>query len=239
MPAFGSESQRAAPILVADHPALDFVNTRAFPGGREVEWLGDGADLLAWLSAARLGNPAVLQEAAAGAFGARRLDAAAARARALREWLRGFVERHAGMPLARSAVAELGPLNELLAGDNAFRTIVPRPHSRQASDASAGAGAGVLAWRHQRRALPPETALLLPVADAIGDLLTAEDFTLVRRCGGTGCSLVFLDRTKNHARRWCSIAWCGNRAKAAAYRARQRGHHGVCDVGERGRGRIG
>ncbi|MGO9268383.1 MAG: CGNR zinc finger domain-containing protein [Candidatus Binataceae bacterium] len=26
---------------------------------------------------------------------------------------------------------------------------------------------------------------------------------------------MFLDRTKAHARRWCSMAVCGNRAKAA------------------------
>ena len=30
----------------------------------------------------------------------------------------------------------------------------------------------------------------------------------------------FLDRTKGHARRWCSMAVCGNRAKAEAHRAR-------------------
>src|SRR5438445_5238138 len=85
-----SVTPRPPPIILADHPALDFVNTRAFPGGKEVEWLADGRDLLAWLSAARLGDPAEL-DAAAREIGARRLDAVAKEARALREWLREFV----------------------------------------------------------------------------------------------------------------------------------------------------
>jgi predicted RNA-binding Zn ribbon-like protein len=40
-------------------------------------------------------------------------------------------------------------------------------------------------------------------------------FTLVRKCEGTTCTLWFLDVSKAHARRWCSMAVCGNRAKAA------------------------
>jgi predicted RNA-binding Zn ribbon-like protein len=46
------------------------------------------------------------------------------------------------------------------------------------------------------------------------------DFRLIRACEGSACTILFLDRTKAHARRWCSMAICGNRAKVAAYRAR-------------------
>ena len=218
-PHSAADGPRPPPIILADHPALDFINTRAFPGGKEVEWLADGRDLLARLSDMHLAEPAAL-EAAARDLGARQLDAIAEQARDLREWLRRFVERHAGKKLPRSAARELEPLNMLLSEDNAFRSVeAGRPMVRAAADAVPGA----LVWRRRRRNLSADAALLLPVADAIGDLLTAEDFTLVRRCDGTGCSLVFLDRTKNHGRRWCSIAWCGNRAKAAAHRARHRG----------------
>jgi predicted RNA-binding Zn ribbon-like protein len=31
---------------------------------------------------------------------------------------------------------------------------------------------------------------------------------------------VFVDRTRRRARRWCSMAICGNRAKQAAHRSR-------------------
>ena len=195
------------------------LSTRArFPGGKEVEWLGDGKDLLAWLSAAGVGDPSVLRLAPTE-VGARRLDVIAGQARSLREWLRSFVKRHAGRPLPRSAAGEIRPLNELLGEDNAFRSIEAAPaHARRHGREFRWADLASPSAKHSAG-----RALLLPIADAIGDLLTAEDFTLVRRCEGTGCSLVFLDRTKNHARRWCSIAWCGNRAKAAAHRARHRG----------------
>lgn len=210
-------ANRPPPIVLADHPALDFLNTRAFPGGTEVEWLTNGEDLLAWLAAMNLGDPAA-REVPVDGGGARRLDAVASRARDLREWFRGFVERHAGKPLTPTAAGELGPLNKLLSEDCAFRRIEPLGRAEAGIDEAAKS----LVWRRHRPKSPAGPALLLPTADAMGDLLTAEDFSLVRRCEGAGCSLIFLDRTKSHARRWCSMAWCGNRAKAAAHRARVR-----------------
>jgi predicted RNA-binding Zn ribbon-like protein len=77
-----------------------------------------------------------------------------------------------------------------------------------------------LRLRRVRRWTTPEQ-LLLPLAEAIGDLVCNADFRLIRACEGAACSLTFLDRTKAHARRWCSMAVCGNRAKAAAHRARE------------------
>ena len=64
--------------------------------------------------------------------------------------------------------------------------------------------------------------LLAVLASAIGDLLTREDPTLLKSCAGDGCTLWFLDRTKAHRRMFCSAAGCGNRAKVAAFRERQR-----------------
>jgi len=63
---------------------------------------------------------------------------------------------------------------------------------------------------------------LAPVAEAVGDLLVHADFDLVRHCEGERCVLWFYDRTKAHLRRWCSPQLCGNRAKVAAFRARER-----------------
>jgi predicted RNA-binding Zn ribbon-like protein len=57
----------------------------------------------------------------------------------------------------------------------------------------------------------------------MGQLLMQEDLSLVRQCGGEDCTIIFLDRTKSHRRRWCSMAACGNRAKVAAFRARSAG----------------
>ena len=44
----------------------------------------------------------------------------------------------------------------------------------------------------------------------------------IRRCAHPDCVLYFFDTSKNGTRRWCSMAGCGNRAKAARYQARNR-----------------
>jgi predicted RNA-binding Zn ribbon-like protein len=37
----------------------------------------------------------------------------------------------------------------------------------------------------------------------------------IRQCADVrGCGVLFLDRTRNRSRRWCSMKSCGNRAKA-------------------------
>ena len=43
----------------------------------------------------------------------------------------------------------------------------------------------------------------------------------LKACGNPTCRYAFYDHTKNHSGRWCSMASCGNRAKAQAYRARR------------------
>ena len=42
----------------------------------------------------------------------------------------------------------------------------------------------------------------------------------IRTCEGDGCALLFLDLSRSGGRRWCSMAGCGNRAKARAFRRR-------------------
>lgn len=63
---------------------------------------------------------------------------------------------------------------------------------------------------------------LFLLASTIADFLTSEDVSLVKPCGGTNCVLLFYDTTKSHTRRWCSMAGCGNRMKAAEYYRRSR-----------------
>jgi predicted RNA-binding Zn ribbon-like protein len=58
--------------------------------------------------------------------------------------------------------------------------------------------------------------LLWPAAHSAARLLTDEKLrTSIRQCADDrGCGVLFLDRTRNHSRRWCSMKSCGNRAKA-------------------------
>jgi predicted RNA-binding Zn ribbon-like protein len=57
--------------------------------------------------------------------------------------------------------------------------------------------------------------ILWPVARAAAELLTSDTVAHVRQCeDDRGCGYLFIDQTKNHSRRWCSMESCGNRAKA-------------------------
>jgi predicted RNA-binding Zn ribbon-like protein len=203
---------RPPPIFVADNAGLDFLNTIAVPVDTLVEWLTSGEDLLAWLSQAQLVPDEVLDAFRKSAIPGE-LDSIAARACALRDWFKPFVYTHMGRPLEPAALRELEPLNELLSRDEEFGQIAVRPRDPKQRAASG------LTWRPQRRWRSPES-LLFALARALADLVCTEDFTHVKACEGEPCTLVFVDRTRGHARRWCSMAVCGNRAKQAAHRHR-------------------
>ncbi|MEO8609353.1 MAG: ABATE domain-containing protein [Chloroflexota bacterium] len=57
---------------------------------------------------------------------------------------------------------------------------------------------------------------------AAADLLTADQLSQVKVCEGDQCGWIFLDISRNQARRWCSMANCGNRAKANRYYKRHK-----------------
>ena len=65
-------------------------------------------------------------------------------------------------------------------------------------------------------------AMLWPIARAAADLLASSDVAHVRACSSPTCQWLFLDTSKNHHRRWCSMKQCGNRAKARKFYARKK-----------------
>jgi predicted RNA-binding Zn ribbon-like protein len=213
--------QRPAPVFVADSPGLDFLNSIATPVDTEVEWIGSGEELISWLLQSGMVRPEVIAElrrrAVPGEF-----DTVAAQARKLREWFRGFVRAHKGKPLKPKVLGELEPLNRVLARDEEFGQVVAREIRRKnAVHASEGDAPG-LVWQPQRRWRSPD-ALLFPIAKAMAEFVCEEDFRHVKACEGHRCTLMFVDRTRGHARRWCSMSVCGNRAKQAAHRERSAG----------------
>jgi predicted RNA-binding Zn ribbon-like protein len=209
-------TERPPPIFIADNPGLDFLNSIAVPVDVKVEWLACGEDLLAWLKQAGLVPEEVLKAFRKSALPGE-LDAIAAQARALRDWFKPFVYKHMGKPIGPNALRQLEPLNQMLARDDEFGQIAvrDRPDRREHSHG----GTSGLAWRRQRRWQSPES-LLLPLARSLADFVCTEDFTYVKACEGPDCTLLFVDRTRSRARRWCSMAVCGNRAKQAAHRKR-------------------
>jgi predicted RNA-binding Zn ribbon-like protein len=194
------------PVLVGEHLALDFLNSIAKPADVPVDWLQSGRHLIDWLDQAGVFATKALAEFQR-VHSTRTLDKAADDARDFREWLRAEVRGWLGESAVQMTARELRPLNDLLAQGKSYQQVDAGPPPsmttvRPTNDAS---------------------QLLQPLAEAAADLLCHQDFTLVRACEGKGCTLIFLDKTKSHQRRWCSMALCGNRAKVAAFRDRQRG----------------
>ncbi|MGY8710961.1 ABATE domain-containing protein [Bradyrhizobium sp. 18BD] len=199
---------RPPAMFIADTLGLDFLNSVATPVDTPVDWLDDGDGLLDWLAQAKLVPTEELDALKARAKPGE-LDKVAGEARALREWFRGFVRKHAGRPLGPAALQELGPLNDLLEQDEVFSRIEPR-----SDDSHHG-----LALRTMRR-WPSSRSLLLPIGEAMAKFVCEEDFSDVKACEGHHCTMLFADHTRRRARRWCIMAVCGNRAKQAAHRSR-------------------
>lgn len=64
-------------------------------------------------------------------------------------------------------------------------------------------------------------AVLTQIARS-GIAVLADPHACLKECGRTGCTRIYLDRSRGTRRSWCGMEECGNRVKAAAYRARRR-----------------
>jgi predicted RNA-binding Zn ribbon-like protein len=64
---------------------------------------------------------------------------------------------------------------------------------------------------------------LWPIARSAGDLLSSADaLAQLRECASDTCEWLFLDRSRNHTRRWCDMNDCGGRAKVRRFRAKRK-----------------
>jgi len=183
---------------------LDFVNTLGDRPLCRSEGLQAPGDLLRWAGEAGLVPPAERVGAGAalsGPAGRRVL----ARAIELRERLyRVF----AGISEDRRPdAADLAALNdELVAAMRHLRLV--------SSD-------GGFAWAWDDALDTPER-ILWPVVRSAAELLVSEEAGLIKVCASDRCSWLFVDRSRTHRRRWCSMQSCGNRAKARRHYRRKK-----------------
>jgi len=56
-------------------------------------------------------------------------------------------------------------------------------------------------------------SMLWPITRSAVELLTSDELKRVKQCGR--CDWLFVDRSRNQGRRWCSMSACGNRVKMA------------------------
>lgn len=64
--------------------------------------------------------------------------------------------------------------------------------------------------------------LLCLIAIETAKLLSSKVLKQVKKCHNDACSLYFVDSSKNHSRRWCSMEVCGNRSKVKAFDKRKK-----------------
>ena len=190
----------------AGHLALDFANTVSNRlNDRRHDWLDSYSNLLAWGELVGIlsnDNSRILQREAGRdpELATKALE----RAIHLREAVyRIFAAVAGGRPPENDAV---GVLNRFLAEALAHIQIVPK--------------AGVFHWEWMGSDDAPDR-VSWPVARAAAELLTSDEIGRVGECLGDGCGWLFLDMSRNRSRRWCSMAECGNRAKARRHYARR------------------
>jgi predicted RNA-binding Zn ribbon-like protein len=175
-------------------PALDFVNSRRERWRRNVDCLVSDDDVIDWLSAAGL-------LVATGPMPRGLLEEARELREAIDAGVRAVV---AAEPMSREDIRLIDAWL-VLAGTRPALTVgpdgKPRIGERPATDS-------------------PRRALGMIALDAARMLGDPRERARVRICSSDTCSARFYDRSPGARRRWCSMAQCGNAAKARRHRAR-------------------
>lgn len=191
-----TDNANTNPEFIADHPALDLLNTVAVSHGVPTDSWQSDADVLQWLERAGF-----VPDGLAGRDPVPRLLEVA---RGFRELFRKLVdERKAGQRL------NLAALNGYLAQSSRHLELIEDADGALSLQARYDAGSA--------------KKLIAPVVESAAELLADGDFSLIKHCENPECILIFLDKTKSHRRRWCRMSVCGNRHKVASFRQRQQG----------------
>ena len=177
--------------------ALDFVNTLKYDDGQPTDVLGTTAEALDWLH----GHGLVHHEALS-----RPNDAAALR--------RIRKTRAALRELADATYEDRRPRQDAL--DEINRAL----RAREVVQLVPGPDGCRLDHRHVG---DPVDDALANLAEPIVREITAGRPERLRPCADDTCRWVFYDDSRTGRRRWCDMASCGNRAKAARHRARVKG----------------
>lgn len=175
---------------------IDFVNTLAFDDGTATDRIAEPDALVDWASARALLN---------GTPPRSRVERQMASFRNLRQLVRDVAARRAeGQPPTQ---AQLRRLNGVLRDGLHYHQLRAEPDGSRFTVAQVGDELD------QARAA---------IAGSLAHFLAEHDADRLRVCANEGCRWLFVDRSPAGRRRWCDMRTCGNRAKVARHRARQR-----------------
>jgi predicted RNA-binding Zn ribbon-like protein len=192
--------------LLAEHPALDFVNTldwRFREEGAE-ELLNSYADLVGFAEQSKLLSAAQARRLSRAA-GTRTLGAAVDLRETLAEVFYACVDGHSPQP---AALAKLERFFGAARSRQKFSWHKP-----------------LMTWSLPETEKSAELPLWLLSLSA-SELMTSDAMRLVHACDNPECRWLFLDTSRNHTRRWCDMKVCGNRMKARRFKAQRRGETG-------------
>jgi predicted RNA-binding Zn ribbon-like protein len=185
--------------------AFDFLNTRELDSGALVDRFETPADAFDWLSEHHVVHEELLDPERRRAAGDPETgERALGRIRRVRDALREV--SHAIVERRRAAPHALSEVNRAL---RARETIQLEPSED-------GIHVG-----HRHVGDPIDDALAR-LAEPIVREISAGRPDRLRVCDSETCRWVFYDSSPTGRRRWCSMATCGNQAKARRHRARQK-----------------
>lgn len=179
---------------------LDFANTAEFHASEHpIEYLQTYSDLVNWSQDAGLLN---MSEAEELSLLEEKQPQEAARVLTRALTLRGSIYA------MLSAVAHQEPLNEAeLSRFNRF--LAESLRNTKVSHNNEG-----FTWEWEADE-PGFDRVLWTIAREAANLITSKEIKRVGECADDrGCGYLFIDTSRNHSRRWCSMESCGNRAKA-------------------------
>jgi predicted RNA-binding Zn ribbon-like protein len=184
---------------------IDFINTEDTENGFRVDKIATLDAALAWF----------VQRGVIHTEGADRVRVQAAATPTL--MARDLARVHA----VRSAVREVA---EAIAGQRAPRAgaldaINRALHARQVIELVPAPDGVSVDHRHVG---DPVDDALARLADPLVSELTAGHPDRIKLCASDTCDWIFYDASRTSRRRWCDMSTCGNRAKAARHRARER-----------------
>jgi predicted RNA-binding Zn ribbon-like protein len=206
------KSHHAHEVDIED--TFDFLNTNDLENGYPREGLPTLHDALSWFvergvihgeGADRLGHAAETDPVAA--------QRELARIHAVRGALREVAD----------ALAEHRPPK-----DGALDTVNRALHARQVIELVPSTD-GCVAVDHRHVGDPIDDALAR-LCDPLVTELTSGNPDRIKVCDNDRCLWVFYDTSRTGRRRWCDMATCGNRAKAARHRARSKAASGAAGV---------
>jgi len=200
--------------MVGGHQGLDLVNTvePRLPAAERHEHLATPADLLAWAERAEL-----IDQAEAAAVASAWDAAPGAGDGALASVIR--IREAAFTVLAGT----IGPSYAQPGTEEALEYLSLRWAAAAARSSLARGGAGGAAARLAVGSAPVQLIGDRAAAVAV-DLLTRTDLTRLGICPPEdgGCGWLFLDRSRNGSRRWCTMEACGAFSKSRRLTERRR-----------------